>query len=125
MVFYRVGARMHLQGLPRTYFDWKMIRREHLQQNLINSQFTGHLYSQYKKHLGGLRYGILKQVQVQLVPPQVSKLLGLKNKYWLFPMLSLYRFFRRIKMERVFTNALLPKAFAAQIRGMDDINPQG
>jgi hypothetical protein len=71
-VFYRVGQRMHLQGLPNNFQEWNIMRKEHLQQNLICSKFTIDLYSKYKKHLGRFRYVILKQVQRLLVPAKVK-----------------------------------------------------
>ncbi len=118
-VFYRVGAGMHIVGLPQSFDEWCVMREEHLQHNLANSPFTIDLYKQYRKHLGPLRYAILKQVQVRLAPSRVSRLLGLKNKLWLSPVLGFYKFFRRIKMERPLKNILLPKAYKAQIQGLD------
>ena len=36
-VFYRVGCRMGLTGLPQTFEEWKKMRQEHLQENEILS----------------------------------------------------------------------------------------
>src|SRR5476649_2823408 len=49
-VFYRVGERMQLIGLPTNFAEWQQMREEHLQQNLVCSEFTNDLYLQYKKH---------------------------------------------------------------------------
>src|SRR5687767_6162037 len=37
-VFYRVGARMGLQELPLTYFEWLPVRRAHLNNDLQKSK---------------------------------------------------------------------------------------
>jgi len=118
-VFYRVGCRMQLAGLPASYPEWLSMRYDHLQKNLVSSKFTVDLYRQYKKHLGNFRYAILKQVQFRLVPARVNKLLGLKNKYWLTPLLGFYKFSRSLKLEGVLRTALLPPAYKAQIRELD------
>jgi hypothetical protein len=118
-VFYRVGLRMHLRGLPNSLLEWNIMREEHLQQNLICSEFTIDLYQKYKKHLGIVRYVILKQVQLMLVPAKVKKLLPLGKAPWLIPVLKLYKILRAIKSERPFKNVLLPAAYKEQIRGLD------
>ncbi|HWZ03156.1 MAG TPA: oxygenase MpaB family protein [Mucilaginibacter sp.] len=118
-VFLRVGNRMHLAGLPVNYAGWVVSREEHLEKNLIKSEFTTDLYRRYKKHLGSIRYAILKQVQFQLVPTRVSGLLGLKNKYWLNPLLQLYKLFRIIKLDTPLKSALLPPAYKARILQLD------
>ena len=89
--FYAIGHRMGIDGLPTTFSEWLVIREQHLQQNLIYSNFTKHLYQQYKKHLGFVRYQLLKQVQVLLVPATARKLLPLKNIPWLWPMVKVYK----------------------------------
>lgn len=118
-IFNRVGARMNLAGLPFDYEEYCTMREEHLQQNLINSNFTIDLYRQYKKHLGAMRYAILKQVQLILVPNPVKKLLPLGNIAWIRPVLQLYKMLRLFKIEAVFKNALLPDAYKEQIKGLE------
>lgn len=118
-VFLRVGNRMHLAGLPVNYRQWMLSREEHLKENLIKSAFTADLYRQYKKHLGGIRYTILKQVQFQLAPAPVSKFLGLKNKYWLIPLLQFYKLFRMLKLDNSLKSALLPAAYKTRILQLD------
>ncbi|SHM12218.1 oxygenase MpaB family protein [Mucilaginibacter sp. OK098] len=118
-VFSRVGARMQLAGLPLNYEDYCVMREEHLQQNLTSSEFTDDLYRQYKMHLGTVRYAILKQVQLILVPRSVKKLLPLGNTAWIRPMLQLYKMLRLLKTEAFFKNALLPDAYKEQIKGLE------
>jgi len=118
-VFYRVGSRMNLNGLPGDYTDYLSMREEHLQQNLINSKFTIDLYRQYRKNLGWLRYLILKQVQLVLVPDAVKLILPIRKISWIRPLVSLYKFFRLIKVEKAFKMALLPNAYKAQVLKMD------
>jgi uncharacterized protein (DUF2236 family) len=118
-VFYKVGARMYLAGLPANFSEWLLMREDHLENNLTRSNFTNDLYLQYKKHLGNIRYALLTQVQLRLVPARVSKLLKLKNGYWLNPVLKIYKLSRLIKLEGVLKTALLPAAYKAQIKGLD------
>ena len=95
------------------------MRAEHLQQNLIRSDFTIDLYRQYKKHLGAIRYVILKQVQLILVPHPVKKLLPLGSIAWIKPVLQLYKVLRLFKIEGFFKNALLPNVYKEQIKGLE------
>jgi len=118
-VFYRVGLRMQLTGLPGNFTDWQQMRREHLQQDLANSTYTYHLYQQYKKHLGWLRYALLVKVQLLLVPSKVSSLLDLGKPDWVKPVLNAYRFLRRLRVESFLRNALLPAEYKVQIMGLD------
>lgn len=118
-VFYRVGCRMKLSGLPGDYRSYLTMREEHLQQNLIKSKFTIDLYRQYRKHLGWLRYIILKQVQLLLVPDAVKQLLPVRKISWIRPFIVLYKFFRLIKVEKAFKMALLPNAYKIQVLKMD------
>lgn len=118
-VFHRMGLRMQLTGLPNNYADWQQMREEHLNQNLASSTYTYHLYQQYKKHLGWLRYRLLIKVQRLLVPARVSTLLDLGEPNWIKPILKTYRFLRRLKIESPFRNVLLPAEYKVQIMRMD------
>lgn len=118
-VFHRVGTRMNLTGLPGDYYEYCIMRGEHLRQNLISSNFTTDLYRQYEKHLGPLRHIILMQVQLMLVPPDVKSLLPVGKVCWIKPFLHIYKFFRLIKIEKKFKNALLPDAYKAQLLSME------
>lgn len=118
-VFYRVGSRMGLQGLPGTYQNWLGMRQSHLDSNLICSDFTADLYRQYRKNLGPLRYFVMKQVQRMLLAPRVRQLLGMGHLAILQPALLVYRLFRSLRWERPFKNALLPQKYKAQILALD------
>ena len=83
-VFRRVGEGMGIAGLPRDYRGWQADRRGHLERDLAFSKHTALLYRQYRRHLGGWRYRILLQVQAQLVPERVRRLLRLRR----VPLLS-------------------------------------
>ena len=119
-VFYRVGLRMHLEGLPVTLPEWELMRSEHLKQHLVSSHFTIDLYEQYKKRLGNIRYAILKQVQLLLAPQGVTKLLDLEKTAWLLPLLQFYKLCRIIKIGKPLRNLLLPKAYKARILELDE-----
>lgn len=107
-VFYRVGLRMKLAGLSKTFREWEAMREAHLQENPANSSFTADLYLQYKKHLGRARFALLKQVQLQLVPVTVKKSLPIGGIPWLIPLLWLYKPFRYMKLDAMLKNILLP-----------------
>ncbi len=118
-VFYAIGARMGIEGLPTTLNEWFVMRAQHLQQNLTCSNLTTHLYQQYKKHLGLARYLLLKQVQVLLLPACVSRLLLLNNIPWLWPVVQAYKFCRVLKLDGMIKKALLPREYSLQIKGLD------
>jgi len=118
-VFYQVGSRMGISGLPVTYDDWKTMRSGHLQENLIKSNFTLDLYQQYKKHLGLIRYIMLKQVQILVVPPKVNQLLSLGNLRLLTPVLMVYKITRLIKIEKLIRNVILPNDYKSKIIDLD------
>lgn len=118
-VFYRVGLRMGLTGLPQNYAAWKLMREEHLRHNLINSRFTSNLFKQYKKHLGPVRYQLLKQIQILLVPKRVNQLLLLGNISLLPPLLRVYKLARRLKLEWILKNVIVPSQYKLQIQQLD------
>ena len=120
-VFYRVGKRMGLIGLPENYQDWEIKREDQLAAGLYCSDFTSDLYRQYHKHLGLIRYLILKQAQLLLVPRSVKKLLQLGGIPWLLPVLMIYKSFRLINLQNVLKKAILPPAYVAQVQAMDSI----
>ncbi|HWB28552.1 MAG TPA: oxygenase MpaB family protein [Chitinophagaceae bacterium] len=115
-VFYQIGQRMGLEDLPGTYNEWLVMREEHLQQNLVRSRFTIHLHKQYRKHLGFIRYQLLKQVQVLITPAIVRKQLRLLNIPFLLPVVQLYKLSRKIKLDSLLKNAILPNAYKPQVK---------
>jgi hypothetical protein len=118
-VFYRMGQRMQLAGLPVSYAEWRVMRREHLHDNLVKSHFTIDLFKQYRKHLGAIRYLLLKQVQLLVVPSAVRQLLPFKSVLWIKPLLLLYRWSRLVKADYLLKQALLPSDYKVQIRALD------
>ena len=118
-VFNRVGLRMRIKGLPDTYHDWLLMRKDHLEQNLIHSKFSSDLYQQYRKHLGWPRYMLLKQAQVMVVPERVNSLLSLGKVPLLTPVLGLYKFSRLLKLDWLLKDAILPKEYKAEIKDLD------
>ncbi len=117
--FYRMGLRMNLKDLPENYNNWIAVREEHLQQDLEKSRFTIDLYKQYKKHLGLARFILLKEVQAQLVPQKVRKLLGLKKVSLLMLIVPFYKFSRRLQLDRLVKAVILPNAYKVQIKALD------
>ncbi|RKR83629.1 uncharacterized protein DUF2236 [Mucilaginibacter gracilis] len=118
-VFNQVGNRMGLTGLPQTYPLWLIMRQQHLQQNLIYSNFTTHLYQQYQKHLGYIRYHLLKQAQILVTPGIVNRLLKLGSIKWLNPVIGAYKLARAVKLANLLKNAILPPQYKAQITDLD------
>ena len=118
-VFFRVGDRMQLVGLPQTYEAWLVMREEHLQQNLVRGAYTDDLFKQYKKHLGWLRYHLLLQAQAQVVPPRVKTLLQLKSGLLLPPLLDAYKLSRMVKLDGILKWSLLPPDYRAQVKELD------
>ncbi len=118
-VFNRVGLRMGINGLPTTYQDWLLMRNQHLEDNLIRSDFTIDLYKQYRKHLGPIRYNFLKQAQILVVPHRVSELLSLDDTALLRPVLKIYKLSRLLKLEGILKDIILPENYKAQIHNLD------
>ena len=118
-VFYRVGYRMGLSGLPSGYDAWVLMRDEHIKNDLVKSSYTADLFRQYKKHLGIFRYFLLIEVQKMLVPAQVRKLLGIRSWSVLFLILPLYKFSRKFNLDWLLKSVLLPDAYKAQIKAID------
>ncbi|AYL96256.1 oxygenase MpaB family protein [Mucilaginibacter celer] len=118
-VFNRIGQRMQLKNLPADYLQYLQMRQTHLEQNLVKSEFTTDLYRQYRKHLGPIRYLILKQAQLLTVPEQVSRQLPIGRLAWLRPVLKVYKAVKHLKPGRLFRDALLPVQYKTRIRQMD------
>jgi hypothetical protein len=117
--FYMVGQRMGITDLPLDYPQWVIMREQHLNQNLIYSKFSIDLYRQYRKHLGLIRYILLKQIQILIVPEKVKQLLKLNTLQFIKPVLWLYKLSRNIRLDRFFKGLLLPTAYKAQIKSLD------
>lgn len=120
-VFNAVGLRMGIPGLPHDFEEWQNSRRHHLNANLVCSDFTLDLYKQYRNHLGPVRYVLLKQVQVMLVPQEVRRLLPFHNWQVLSAVLPVYKLFRLLNLDDLTKEILLPKKFKAQVRTLKTV----
>lgn len=107
-VFYRVGARMGLKDLPRTYLEWLPVRESHLMQDLQLSKYTLDLFKQYKKHLGAMRFKVLTEGQKLVVPGRVKELLNLSEFSLMTPVVPLYKVSRLMKIDWLLKSILLP-----------------
>ena len=119
-VFYRFGTRMHLQGLPRNYNEWLIMRKDHLDNHLEKSIYTVDLYKQYKKHLGRIRYKILLEAQILVVPKEVNDLLNLGKFSWLRNMILPYKLARKIKLDWLIKSIILPDKYKPEIKALDN-----
>jgi hypothetical protein len=118
-VFYRVGERMGLIGLPLNYTSWLQMRKEHLEQDLLKSEYSVDLYKQYRKHLGPIRYKLLLEGQILVVPKRVNELLGLGNLSLLSPILKLYKLSRKLKLDWILKSTILPSKYKMEIKNLD------
>ncbi len=118
-VFYRVGQRMGLKALPMSYPDWETQRTAGLKENLVRSGFSQDLYRRYRQSLGGMRYRLLLQAQIVLVPARVRRLLGLSPLPLLWPVIQTYRGIRRLRLDRLLKLVLLPQKYREQVFQLD------
>lgn len=118
-VFYRVGDRMQLKGLPKTFEDFEEMRENHLENDLQHSHFTTDLFLQYRKHLGVIRYRLLLETQTLVVPQKVRELMGYRNFSFLNPLIGLYKLSRSIKLDWLLKAIILPSEYKEEIRELD------
>jgi hypothetical protein len=118
-VFYRMGSRMGLKELPLNYKDWTVSQAQHLQQDLIESKYTKDLYKQYRKHLGPVRYFILKESQKLVCPLIVKRMLRIDSFSWAGPLLVIYKVSRKLRLDGVLKAILLPKEYQREIKDLD------
>ena len=118
-VFYRFGVQMNLNGLPQNFNDWLVMRNDHLNKHLQKSHYTVDLYKQYKNHLGWIRYKLLLQAQILVLPQEVNKLLQLGKISFIKPALILYKWFCKIKINWFIKSILLPNKYKKQIKALD------
>jgi hypothetical protein len=117
--FYRVGKRMGLTDLPEDYTDWILVHQQHLQKDTVQSNLTADLYKQYSKHLGPVRYRILIEVQLMIVPARVNSLLSLGSVRLLIPVLWLYKLSRIVKLDGFIITAVLPADYRKQVHSLN------
>ena len=120
-VFYRVGLRMKLMGLPGSFEEWKEMRQTHLHQDLQRSHYTDDLFSQYSKHLGVLHYKTLLEVQTRVIPPHVRQLLGFRKVSLLNPMIELYKLSRSLKLDWLVRALILPSRYKKELMTLDSV----
>ncbi|MDQ6756463.1 MAG: DUF2236 domain-containing protein [Bacteroidota bacterium] len=118
-VFYRFGKQMNLTGLPLNFNDWQIMRTEHLNKDMEKSYYTIDLYKQYKKHLGLVRYKILLESQILVVPEKVNELLQLGKLSLLKPLLFIYKLARSINADGIIKFLILPGEYKKQINALD------
>ncbi|WP_372919196.1 oxygenase MpaB family protein [Salegentibacter sp.] len=118
-VFFRVGKRMRLQGLPENFEDFQKMRQSHLEQNLEAGNYTRDLYRRYRKHLGAIRYRLLLETQIYITPKKVRELLSFRHFSLLSLLLPPYQLSRRINLDQVLRSIILPTEYRAEINSLD------
>jgi hypothetical protein len=118
-VFYRVGDRMGIPGLPPNFEAWVPVRAAHLQADLKRSAYTVDLYKQYRKHLGPFRYTLLREGQILVVPQRVRELLPLRSFSLLQPAIPVYKLSRLLRIDGLIKSAILPSEYKTEIKSLD------
>jgi hypothetical protein len=111
---------MGVRGLPESFEEWEKMRQGHLHQNLKYSTYTNDLFSQYRKHLGVIRYKILVEAQTLVVPQKVRELLNLRRTSLLSPLIGLYKLSRSMKVDWLFKALILPSGYKKEIKALDN-----
>lgn len=110
---------MGVRDLPETFEAWQKMREEHLYHNLQQSMYTKDLFKQYCKHLGFIRYRLLLEGQMLVVPERVRELLGFRKISLLKPVLSLYKISRFFNADWLLKAIILPPDYKDQIKSLD------
>ncbi|NUO00839.1 MAG: DUF2236 domain-containing protein [Saprospiraceae bacterium] len=118
-VFYRVGSRMGVKDLPQSFEAWEKMRQMHLHQNLEHSTYTDDLFLQFRRHLGAMRYRILVESQMLVVPKRVGELLGFRKTSLLKPLIGLYQLATHLKADWLLKVMILPPKYKNEIRALD------
>lgn len=118
-VFNSVGSGMEIKNLPLTYSDFEKDRQKHLNKNLHKGDLTTDLYKQYRKHLGFVRYHLLIESQILLLPNQPKSLLQLRKFSLLTPLISAYKLFRSLKLDWIIKEVILPQAYKEDIKRLN------
>ena len=97
----------------------------HMVRDLTYSKHTAMLFQQYRRHLGAWRYNLLVEVQAQLVPDEVRRLLHL-NMNGLIPGLArTYGIMTTFNLRTVVHTLLVPPRYWAELRQFDRIASTG
>ena len=118
-VFTRVGTRMGVRGLPANLPHWMHMRRQHLRQNMEFSAYTEDLFRQYRKHLGLLRYLMLREGQKLVLPGSVRRMLGYSVRSLLRPVIGVYKLLRLAGVHHLLRDAILPADYREEIKALD------
>src|SRR3712207_3285380 len=114
-----IGRRMHIAGLPDSYAEYLDARREHLRHDTAHTEFTDRLYASYRKHLGGVRYQALLDLQGAIVPDEVARILNLKRQRRVDHLLRYYHRLRRPSLLRWLYPIMLPRPFGARLARLE------
>ena len=118
-VFLRMGRIMQIPELPETYRDWLIAREWHMKEDLVYGSYTKDLFSQYKKHLGTVRYKLLLEGQILVVPEHVRELLKLNRFSLLQPVVPLYKISRLFNADGIIRKLILPSEYIKEITALD------
>jgi hypothetical protein len=118
-VFRRVGEGLHIPSLPESYAEWQPDRKRHMDRDLVYSNHTSLLFRQYRRHLGAWRYEILLQVQAQVVPDEVRKLLRLKRVDLLSQLIRSYSIVDWLGLQWLVEGVLIPPQYWGRVRELD------
>ena len=118
-VFYRLGKRMNLEGLPENYRAWLTVREYDLEHDLTKSAYSMDLYKQYKKHLGAFRFRVLLEGQIMIIPDKVRELLHFRKFSLLSPFVPLYKASRLLKLDGYIKSLILPPAYKKEFKALD------
>ncbi|MCU0388904.1 MAG: DUF2236 domain-containing protein [Chitinophagaceae bacterium] len=118
-VFFRMGERMGISGLPVDFSEWLQDREKHLKEDLVVSGLTNDLFTQYQKHLGWFRYRLLLAVQRSIVPESLKSLLGFRDLFLKNYIFLLYKMLRKMKLSDPLKFALIPATYKVQVKELD------
>jgi len=122
-VFYRVGVGLRIPDLPPTYSEWKADRERHLHRDLARSDGTETLYAEYRGHLGLGRYHLLLLIQAVLAPDHVRRLLRLRSRALLRPLVRLYPMLVRAGFRSSILRLVTPPRYLAAVHALDRRQP--
>jgi uncharacterized protein (DUF2236 family) len=118
-VFLRMGRIMNIPALPEIYDSWLDDRSKHMDEDLAYSSYTRDLFQQYRKHLGAIRYRLLIEGQILVLPERARKLLDLRAYSLLRPVVPIYKLSRLIKADAAVRELILPSEYMNEIRELD------
>jgi uncharacterized protein (DUF2236 family) len=115
-VFRYVGSQMGITNLPGSFLQWKKEYWQILQTDLERSSYTDTLFRQYRKHLGPLRYYLLREVQKLLVTAPVSNLLKLGEPVAGKAFILVYKIIRKTAFNNRVILLLVPRKYKQQVK---------